>query len=334
MDAKDQQRQGGVDQFHYNRLGLGIKIHIPGQTQFVISLRQNPLMNWTMMLCFCLFPAANPRPPHKTRPPQKQPLHTIVIDPGHGGFDPGTHGLISKEKNVTLAISLKLGKAIKQAFPDTKIVYTRTTDIMPGNKTDIHEGLRYRAEMANKSKGDLFICIHANSNGHPAGRYLEKYQTGYKWTGKGKKKKKVPAYTFKWVTNTTNGAAVYIWKADRSNSKGDMIENMGDTTSIDTNTPEARIRAQLYEKKYFANSALFGTYVSDEFVKSGRRSQGLQQRDVGIWVLEATGMPSVLIETGYLTNKEEEKYLNSKAGQNKIVQNIVTALKRYSASME
>lgn len=88
------------------------------------------------------------------------------------------------------------------------------------------------------------------------------------------------------------------------------------------------------KKKYFANSALFGTYVSNEFVKSGRRSQGLQQRAVGIWVLEATGMPSVLIETGYLTNKEEEKYLNSRAGQNKVVQNIVTALKRYSASLE
>jgi len=271
-----------------------------------------------------------------TRPSEKTPLHTIVIDPGHGGFDPGTHGLFSKEKNVTLAISLKLGKAIRQAFPDIKIVYTRTTDIMPGNAPDIHQGLRYRAELANRSKGDLFICIHANSNGRPPGSYKERRLTGYKWIGKGRKKKKVPVYTSKWIKNTTTGAAVYIWKADRSGTKGDMIneENMGDTTAMDMDSPEARIRAQLYEKKYFANSALFGSFVHDEFIRSGRRSQGLQQRDVGIWVLEATGMPSVLIETGYLTNKEEEKYLNSKAGQNKIVQNIVTALKRYSASLE
>ena len=288
------------------------------------------------MMCFWLLLPAMARTSFDThtRPPQKTPLHTIVIDPGHGGFDPGTHGLFSKEKSVTLAISLKLGKAIKEAFPNIKIVYTRTTDIMPGNTSDIHEGLRYRAELANKSKGDLFICIHANSNGHPAGSYEERLLTGYRWIGKGRKRRKVPVYSSKWIKNTTAGAAVYIWKADRSGSKGDMIENMGDTTAMDMDSPEARIRAQLYEKKYFGNSALFGTYVSDEFVRSGRRSQGLQQRDVGIWVLEATGMPSVLIETGYLTNKEEEKYLNSKAGQNKIVQNIVTALKKYSASLE
>lgn len=293
-------------------------------------------MNRTMMMCFSLLLPAIARTSFDTpaHPHLKTPLHTIVIDPGHGGFDPGTHGLFSKEKNVTLAISLKLGKAIKEAFPDVKIVYTRTTDIMPGNTSDIHEGLRYRAELANKSKGDLFICIHANSNGRPPGSYEEKHLTGYKWIGKGKRKKKVPVYSYKWIKNTTTGAAVYIWKADRSGSKGEMIENMGDTTAMDMDSPEARIRAQLYEKKYFANSALFGQYVSDEFVKSGRRSQGLQQRAVGIWVLEATGMPSVLIETGYLTNKEEEKYLNSKTGQNKIVQNILTAVKKYSTSLE
>jgi len=295
-------------------------------------------MNRTKMTCFWLLLTAIASSTASfntvTRPPLKTPLHTIVIDAGHGGFDPGTHGLFSKEKNVTLAISLKLGKAIKAAYPDIKIVYTRTTDVMPGNTSDIHEGLRYRAELANKSKGDLFICIHANSNGHPPGSYEERHLIGHKWIGRGKRKRKVPIYSSKWIKNRTTGAAVYIWKADRSGSKGDNIENMGDTTAMDMDSPEARIRAQLYEKKYFANSALFGTYVSDEFIRSGRHSQGLQQRDVGIWVLEATGMPSVLIETGYLTNKEEEKYLNSKTGQNKIVQDIVTALKRYSASLE
>jgi N-acetylmuramoyl-L-alanine amidase len=267
-------------------------------------------------------------------------METIVIDPGHGGFDPGTHGLFSKEKNVTLAISLKLGKAIKQAFPNVKIVYTRTTDIMPGNATDIHEGLRYRAELANKSKGDLFICIHANSNGHPAGSYRVPHLIGHKWVKRRGKKRRVPIYSYRWVKNTTKGAAVYIWKADRSEHKTAMIgeENMGDTaaaaTTMDMDSPEARIRAQLYEKKYFANSALFGMYINDEFLKSGRQSEGLLQRDVGIWVLEATGMPSVLIETGYLTNREEEKYLNSQTGQNQVVQNIVTALKKYNASLE
>ena len=114
------------------------------------------------IICFTSF---------NTHPSQKSVLRTIIIDPGHGGFDYGCSGLFSREKDVALAISLKLGTAIQEAFPDIKIVYTRTTDIMPGNATDIHEGLRVRADMANKAKGDLFICIHANSNGHSAGQY-------------------------------------------------------------------------------------------------------------------------------------------------------------------
>src|ERR1700755_1386864 len=105
----------------------------------------------------------------KIRLPQKPMLHTIIIDPGHGGFDPGTHGLISKEKNVALSISLKLGKALKQAFPELKIIYTRTTDIMPGTRPTLPEGIRYRAEIANKSHGDLYICIHCNSDGRDPG---------------------------------------------------------------------------------------------------------------------------------------------------------------------
>src|SRR5579872_2986319 len=83
--------------------------------------------------------------------------YTIIIDPGHGGFDPGTHGLIAKEKDVALAISLKLGKALQKAFPALRIVYTRTTDIMPGNKPTVPDGIRYRAELANRSGGNLFI---------------------------------------------------------------------------------------------------------------------------------------------------------------------------------
>jgi len=276
-----------------------------------------------------------------TRPPQKHTLRTIIIDPGHGGFDPGTHGLFSKEKDVTLAISLKLGKAIEKAFPDIKVVFTRTTDVMPGNASTLHEGLIARADLANKSKGDLFLCIHANSNSHPAGSYEVKEVTGYKWVKKGKKKKKVPVYKSYRVKNTKKGTTTLIWKAMWGDYKGSVInqqdmgeENMGDSIAppFNMNSPEARIRAQLYEKKYFANSTYFATLVENEFVKAGRHSDGVAQREVGIWVLEATGMPSVLIETGFLTNEEEEKYLNSKEGQNEIVENIVDALRIYQDS--
>src|SRR6201989_1250704 len=115
----------------------------------------------------CLITSFN-KPLDNHKPPK---LRTIIIDPGHGGFDPGTHGLISKEKNVALSISLRLGKALQQAFPDLKIIYTRTTDIMPGNRPTLPEGIRYRAELANRSHGDLFLCIHCNSNGQDAGKY-------------------------------------------------------------------------------------------------------------------------------------------------------------------
>jgi N-acetylmuramoyl-L-alanine amidase len=277
-------------------------------------------------------------------PEQKPVIRTIIIDPGHGGIDPGTTGLFSREANVALAISLKLGKAIQEEFPDMKILYTRTTDVMPGNMPTIKAGLHYRAELANKSHGDLFICIHANSNGHSPGSYAVKRVIGHKWTGKGKRRRKVPIYETNYVKNLTKGTASYIWKADRNVYKGDAInqrdenggEDMGDSTggAFDMTTPEARMRAQLYEKKYFANSALFATLVENEFVKAGRQSEGVKQRDVGIQVLQATGMPSVLIETGYLSNKEEEEYLNSEDGQNEVVRNIIDALKQYKDSLE
>jgi N-acetylmuramoyl-L-alanine amidase len=273
-------------------------------------------------------------------PSADRQIRTIIIDPRHGGFDPGCHGLIAKEKNIALAISLKLGKALKQEFPGIRIVYTRTTDIMPGNKPTVREGIWYRAELANREKGDLFICIHCNSTVQPAGSYPVKHLVRYRIIGRGHKKRSIPVYATTWVKNKVHGTTTYIWRADRNIKKGNAIneqdelrngENMGDSTgeAYDMSSPEAMMRAQLYEKKYFANSALFGTLVEKEFAKAGRRSDGVQQRDIGIGVLEATGMPSVLIETGYLTNREEERYLVSSKGQNEVARNIVSAFRKY-----
>ena len=91
----------------------------------------------------------------------------------------------------------------------------------------------------------------------------------------------------------------------------------------------------LYQKKYFQNSLLFADHVEQEFASSGRSSRGVKQRNQkGIWVLQATGMPSILIETGFITNKEEEEYLNSNDGQEEIVKNITDALRNYIAIME
>jgi N-acetylmuramoyl-L-alanine amidase len=274
-------------------------------------------------------------------------LRTIIIDPGHGGLDPGTHGLISKEKDVALDISLKLGDAIQKEFPDIKIVYTRTTDVLPGNAATLNEGLVARADIANKAKGDLFICIHCNATRQPAGGYYAKRVIGHKKAIRYVKKKKklvtVPIYESYWVKNTRIGTETYVWKADRSTKKSDAIseesggeEDITDSanTAFDLSSPEGKMRAQLYEKKFFANSAIFASLVEDEFKKSGRVSEGVKQRDEGIRVLQATGMASVLIETGFLTNKEEEEYLNSEKGQEEVVADIIDALRSYKEQVE
>ena len=285
-------------------------------------------------------------------PRQKPALRTIIVDAGHGGRDGGAKGLITTEAEVSLDIALKLGRSIEKDFPDVKVVYTRTTSALPGGLTEPNVANRYRAEMANQAKGDLFISIHCNSNGKPAGGYYAKRVIGHKnkttYTGKGKNRRKkivrVPIYESYWVKNNTKGTETYIWAADRSNLKSDIIneteetsgENVEDTMNVlDLSSPEAKIRGQLYEKLYFAKSATVASMVEDEFKNAGRISYGVKQRNYkGIWVLQATGMPSILVETGFITNKEEEEYLNSEEGQDEIVSNIMTALKRYKTELE
>ena len=298
-------------------------------------------------------PGAGPPPP-----PKKQAIRTIVIDAGHGGFDNGTSGLTSKEKDVALAVSMKLGQAINEAYPDIKVIFTRTTDVMPGVGFDVPSGysfhsalaagLTYRADLANRSKGDLFICIHCDNDGHPAGPFTLHRVIGHKYVGKGRHRHRVPIYESVTGHHTRKGTEAFIWKADRSGFKGAAIGQRGegedesdssgeknaDSAVFDMSSPVARMRAELYEQKFFANSALFATLVEDEFTKAGRESEGVIQRDEGIRVLQATGMPSVLIETGFLSNEDEEKYLNSEDGQNEIARDILNALKRYKATLE
>jgi N-acetylmuramoyl-L-alanine amidase len=271
-------------------------------------------------------------------PPRKKTIQTIIIDPGHGGKDPGARGLITTEAQICLSVGLKLGKAIEQQLPALKVLYTRTTDIIPGNKPDKNQGLRYRAEFANQSGGDLFMAIHVNS----APKIAHRVPNGYRYVGKGKKRRKVQAYRTFYTPNPAHGTETYIWAADESGHKTGMIkpeDEFGETDSTlvipDINDPVMKAFQLLYAKKYFENSLHFANLIETAFTNQGRLSRGVKQRnDVGIWVLHATGMPSVLIETGFISNKEEEEYLHSEKGQDEIVANIVTALKNYIASQE
>jgi N-acetylmuramoyl-L-alanine amidase len=276
---------------------------------------------------------------HKSAAPLTN-LKTVVIDAGHGGSDVGAVGQISKEKEVTLQVSKILHAKLKAAFPQINFVMTRTTDVF--------DSPTKKANKANDADGDLFICIHVNSAGKPGGHYANRV-VGYKsyklTTGKGKKKKTItkqkPIYEKYWVKNEARGTETFIWASSKTESKEEFIKNRfigyGDTLGLSSelNTEEEKIMASVRVKKYFLKSLKLADYIEEEYIKVGRVSRGVKQRnDKGIWVLQATAMPSVLTEIGFNSNTEEEKYLTSSRGQNEIADCIVKAFTRYKQEVE
>jgi len=280
---------------------------------------------------------------------QKKVLRTIILDAGHGGSDPGAKGSFSSEADVSLAVTLKLGEAIGKEFPDTKIIYTRTTEMAPGNKTNKDIANRYRAEMANASGGDLYIAIHCNAA--PPIRHSE--IIGYKTVTTRRKKrkvtKKVPQYRYWTTPNPSAGTETYIWALNKNDAKINSVsknneynDDYGEIDSTSTITlpdpsdPAEKARMLIYAQNYFRKSLTFADIIEKGFQDQGRAYRGgvKQRNNKGIWVLQATGMPSVLVEIGFITNKDEEEYINSEKGQNEIVANIIASLKEYKQKLE
>ncbi|WP_205510955.1 N-acetylmuramoyl-L-alanine amidase family protein [Longitalea arenae] len=262
-------------------------------------------------------------------------IKTIIIDAGHGGRDPGAHGDYSTEKKVCLAIALKLGAKLKSTFPELKIYYTRMGDTYPEIKA--------RADYANRNKGDLFISIHANAAPKVKHTKFLGYKTQVYYTRKGKKRikhtRRVKNYKTWYTDNPSRGTETYIWAADRSTIKGDyvgerMAEDVEDGEYVpDINDPEFKAKSLLWTKRFFNKSLLLATLVQEEMAKKGRLNRGVKQRnEKGIWVLQATAMPSILVETGYITHSADEAYLNSKKGQEDMAAAIVNAVKRYQGT--
>lgn len=282
-------------------------------------------------------------------------LRTIIVDAGHGGTkDPGATGqyensLRSKEKDITLAISTKLVAELKKQMPDVTVVPTRTTDV--------YQDPREKARIANENKGDLFLCIHADSGPLKTGRRqigsrtVTRYKITYK--GKGRKRKKIstpykvvePVYEYFKLPLTRNGTSVWIFASHKTSAKlkaimdevGEFdVEESSDSTlnTFDFNSPEGRTLAQIYAKRYQEKSDRLATLVNDEVDKTGRVALGVNQRQKGIWVLQATNMPAILIETGFINNPEDERYLNSEKGQQELAEAITKAVLRYKDQME
>ncbi len=282
-------------------------------------------------------------------------LRTIIVDAGHGGHDGGASGqyensLRSKEKDVTLAISKKLVAELKKQLPDLNVFPTRTTDI--------YQNPNEKARIANELKGDLFLCIHADSGPLKTGRRQvgTRTVTRYKVTyiGKGKKRKKKstpykvtePVYEYYKIPLTISGTSVYIFAAHKTSAKlaaimkevGEFEIETHDADSnynpIDFSTREGKIMADIYAKRYQEKSDRLATLVNDEVEKTGRTALGVNQRQVGIAVLQATNMPAILVETGYINNPEDERYLNSEKGQQELAEAITEAVKRYRQQLE
>jgi N-acetylmuramoyl-L-alanine amidase len=287
-----------------------------------------------------LFSFVNEKEPATDKKPPQKVIRTIVIDPGHGGSDAGAKGAYSYEKDICLAISLKLQQIMAREMPEVKLLMTRTTDSYPA--------LHTRANTANTNKGDLFLCIHVNAAPPKRHTELTGYKTVTSYTGKGKKKKKVtkkvPQYKTYTTPNPAKGTETYIWGAHKNEDKEvAMRENApmmneenyeGNYGGIDPNAPEFIAVSLLKTKQFFKRSATLAGFVQDEFAKVGRIDRDVRQRSVGIWVLQATAMPSILVETGYITNRSEEDYLNSKEGQQEMAECITRAVKTYVAWLE
>lgn len=229
-------------------------------------------------------------------------VKTVVIDAGHGGHDGGCEGAFSNEKNVALAISLKLGAYIEENFPDVEVIYTR--------KTDVFIELAERAAIANKAKADLFICIHANAGGNPSACGTETYVMGL----------------------SKSNANMEV--AKRENSAILLEENYEEKyQGFDPNVTETYIALTMMQNAFLDQSLNFAAKIQYQFTERvGRKNRGVKQ--AGFLVLHQTSMPSVLIETGFLTNKEEEKFLNSDLGQDYMSSAIYRAFKEYKHEIE
>jgi N-acetylmuramoyl-L-alanine amidase len=282
-------------------------------------------------------------------------IKTIIVDAGHGGQDFGATGqyensLRSKEKDVTLEISKKLVAELRRQLPDVNIVPTRTTDI--------YQNPREKAQIANDNKGNLFICIHADSGPLKTGhrqigtRMVTRYKITH--TGKGKKRKTIKTpyqveeavYEYFKMPLTRNGTSVWIFAAHKTSDKlkaimkeiGDFdVEADGSDSTyqpFDINSTEGRNLANIYATRFQLRSDRLATFVNDEIEKTGRPALGVNQRQVGIWVLQATNMPAILVETGFINNPDDERYLNSDKGQQELAESITEAVKRYKDQVE
>ena len=230
---------------------------------------------------------------------------TLCIDAGHGGGDPGAKGAISKEKNLTLKYALAFGKLVEQNCPEVKVVYTRTTDKFVE--------LWQRAEIANKAKADLFISIHINAL--PKGHIARGYQT---YTlGRSRRNGNRQGFIENLEVAKRENAVILIEKDYKQHYEG-----------FDPNSPESNIMFELIQDKNMENSVELAKQMQKYVCQAtGRQDQGVHQDNLA--VLRLTSMPACLLELGFISTPDEEKYLNSDEAVSAYSRGIYNAFMAY-----
>ncbi len=252
---------------------------------------------------------------------QTKPTFKVVIDPGHGGKDVGAKGQFSYEKDLNLAVSLRLGKLIKDSLPQLQVIYTRTTDIYPT--------LQQRHQIANQANADLFVSIHVNATAPRR----ERVRTGYRTvtTKSGKKVRRAVYKTVYHKDTKASGTETYVLGLHRNSQKESAISEFGEIAKeaglLNENDPQTAIIIAQYSQAYLSRSVSLGTKIQAAFARQGRNDLGVKQ--MGLEVLAGSAMPGVLVEIGFINNREEEVYLNSDQGQNEVAQAIFEGIRQY-----
>lgn len=240
---------------------------------------------------FCFLSYSNPKDSPSVKP------MVVIIDPGHGGKDPGAVSRGIQEKDAVLGIGLKLGKLIHENFPDVKVIFTRSTDVFVP--------LIERSRIANKNKASLFISLHANFCGTPSISGTETYVLG--------------------LHRSNENLEV----AKKENSVILLEDNYKKTyQGFDPNLSESYIMFELAQDMYMDQSLAFADNIQQQFnSKLSSSNRGVKQ--AGFLVLRESSMPSVLVETGFISNPNEARYLMSDTGQSNIAHSIFEAFKRF-----
>src|SRR5690606_34547357 len=256
-------------------------------------MKTNLLKLFVLVFTGFLFTSSSPA----TKDPIKK--FKVVLDAGHGGKDPGNRGGGFYEKDIALNIVLKIGKELERN-PNFEVVYTRDKDVFIP--------LDQRAKIANNAKADLFISVHCNAHNSQA------YGT--------------ETFVLGLHRNQSNFEV-----AKRENSVIFLEEDYDITYGgFDPNSPESYIGMMIMQEEYLDQSILLADFIQKKFTNDLKRNnRGVKQ--AGFLVLHQTYMPSVLIETGFLTNTSEGSYLNSASGQTKMAEAIVAAIKDYSQNI-